>query len=458
MNPEEQPSSKKTLWIGLGIFFFLLLAGGLVWYFWGGGNTGGVTKLFPFSPSSGEDVPQTDTDRHEIGGDSNGDSGLVAADRLFRQLSLKPVAGAYALKRDGEQYVRFIEKETGHAYEIPLAGGVAEQLTNTTIPRIAIADWALGGNAVLLRYLEEDRYTGRETIKTHLARLNLSSALSSDDVGGLTLDFLPDNIVALSVSPDGKSLFYIIKKDGAAVGSVVNVATKATKEVFRSPFTEWLPQFLNNGSILFSTKPSGAVPGYSYVYDPKTKALNRLVREKDGLTALANASGSRVLYGENVAGNAILNSYDPKGFPGDEGTVFYENIIPINTLPEKCAWLSDNMRVLCGAFNLTPTGLIPDLWYQGRISFNDTFWLANTTSGDVTYLSDPKEETGQTFDVANPLLSEDGAYFIFTNKKDGMLWSMRLPQQVGPETSDTIPEGLSPEELKDAQGSLQAPQ
>ncbi|MDO8520788.1 MAG: hypothetical protein Q7S52_01605 [bacterium] len=434
MNPDEQQSSKKWLWIGLGVFFLLLLAGGLLWYFFGGTKPGGgAGELFPFgAPSEGGDVrTDTDADRHEIGGEEGGGFEDVGAERLFRQLANVPVAGAYALERSGEQYIRYIEKETGHAYEIALEAGEARQLTNTTIPRIAIADWADNGNAVVLRYLEEDPLSGREVIKTYLGRLALSSASGTDMTGSLTMEFLPDNIIALSVAQDGKDFFYLIKKGSEVVGSIVNLNTRTTKEVFRNSFSEWTPQLLNDDTIILTTKPSGAVPGYSYLYDPKTKALKRLVREKDALTMLGTPSGSRALYGENVAGNAALNAYNPKGFAGDEGFVFYEKTLPITTLPEKCAWLEDGIQALCGAFISTPRG-VPDLWYKGALFFSDTFWSLNTDTDEISYLADPKEETGQEFDVTNPILSRDEQYFIFTNKRDSTLWAMRIPQKTPP--------------------------
>jgi hypothetical protein len=228
------------------------------------------------------------------------------------------------------------------------------------------------------------------------------------------------------------------------------------KVVFQSPLGEWLPQLLNDGTIIVTTKPSGNVAGYSYRYDPKTKMFERIVRERAGLTTQGTASGSRVLYGENTAGNMTLGAYSRLGFAGDEGTIFYDESVSLATLPEKCAWLRDNIRLLCGSFVNTPSGLIPDLWYQGRLSFADTFWLVNTDTDELAFLADPKTEAGQEFDVMNPMVSADEEYFIFTNKKDGTLWSMHVPQTTAPTESVAIPSNLSPAELQDAKGSLPA--
>lgn len=466
---QQQLSVKKWTRIGLVVLFVLFILGGL-WYLFGRGTKVGnvIGEIFPFGAPSSDDSQENrvGTTGGATGGGQDGIKDVILEGPMFRQLASVPVASAYALKRDGIPSVRYIEKETGHTYEVNLRDGVARQLTQTTIPRIALADWALDGDAVILRYLERDTFSGRDVIKTRLGRLiaattgektslDLSSASSSfDRVGAMKIEPLPDDIIALSVAPNGKNLFYLIKTANGVSGSTIDLKTRVTKAVFQNTFSEWSPQLLDDGTIVLTTKPSGKVEGYSYRYDPKTRALERLIREKNGLTTLGTESGSRVLYGENIGQNSTLGVYSKLGFAGDEGAVFYEKTIPLATLPEKCAWLPDGIRLICGSFVNTPSGLIPDLWYQGRMFFSDTFWSVNTDTDELVYLADPKTEAGQEFDVTNPIVSIDGNYFIFTNKKDGTLWSMRVPQREAPdEETGALPSNLSPAELQDVKGS-----
>ncbi|OGZ11531.1 MAG: hypothetical protein A2942_00750 [Candidatus Lloydbacteria bacterium RIFCSPLOWO2_01_FULL_50_20] len=453
---EQEQSSKKRLLVGLVILLVLLILGGLFWYFFGRSPEGGREgELFPFG------TPSQDTERTEAGssdtpaaGEGQQVSEINIEEPMFRQLANVPVLGAYALEREGIEYVRYIERETGHTYEVNVRDGSRKQLTNTTISRIQLADWAQNGNMVVLRHLEQDPLSGRDIIKTRLGRLDLSADSSSGEVGGMVLETLPDDITALSVAPDGKNLFYLVKTTNGVSGSMMNFDTRTKKRVFQNSFSEWLPQLLNDGTVMLTTKPSGKVEGYSYHFDPKTGNLVRLVREKQGLTTLGDGTGSRVLFGENIAKDAVLGVYSKSGFPADEGIVFYEKILLITALPEKCVWLSDNIHTVCGSFITTPSGLIPDLWYQGRLSFADTFWAANTDTDELAFLVDPKKEVGQEFDVMNPLLSVDQNYFIFTNKKDGTLWSMRIIQKQTANTSPVDTSGLSPAELEDVKGSL----
>ena len=295
---EQEQSSKKRLLVGLVILLVLLILGGLFWYFFGRSPEGGREgELFPFG------TPSQDTERTEAGssdtpaaGEGQQVSEINIEEPMFRQLANVPVLGAYALEREGIEYVRYIERETGHTYEVNVRDGSRKQLTNTTISRIQLADWAQNGNMVVLRHLEQDPLSGRDIIKTRLGRLDLSADSSSGEVGGMVLETLPDDITALSVAPDGKNLFYLVKTTNGVSGSMMNFDTRTKKRVFQNSFSEWLPQLLNDGTVMLTTKPSGKVEGYSYHFDPKTGNLVRLVREKQGLTTLGDGTGSRGLF------------------------------------------------------------------------------------------------------------------------------------------------------------------
>lgn len=459
----EQGRSKIWLWITLGVVLVLILA--FAYFLTLGKSTPvgeTIGKVLPFGQLGEETVRDPISGGGDISG-SNPDStgsgtNTDAPEPIFRQLAARAVSGAHPVSVGEDQHIRYIEKETGHAYEVRIKDGATRQLTNTTIPRIYEAYWGFGGNAVILRYLEEDSLSRKDVIKTNLAYLSLPSASSSDAIGTMLIEFLPDNITSVSVSPNGKKLFYLLKTTDGVSGSIVDLQTKNTKEVFRNAFSEWLPELLDTGDVVLTTKPSGEVPGHAYLYSPDTKKIERMVRNKNGLTTKGNSDGSRIFFAENVARSVIFGAYDKKGFVGDEGEVRHENILSITTLPEKCAWKISGISAICAAFTGLPNKLIPDDWYQSTFAFDDTFWSINTNTNEIAYLADPIDETKQEFDVVFPLLSLDEHYFVFINKTDSTLWSMRIVEPVSEETTPDapveIPPDLSPEELKDAQASI----
>ena len=77
--------------------------------------------------------------------------------------------------------------------------------------------------------------------------------------------------------------------------------------------------------------------------------------------------------------------------------------------------------IYCGVPNLIPHLDYPDEWYQGIVSFNDSIWKVNISTGEISLLL---EETNT--DIIKPFLSPNEDYFIFINKKDNTLWSFKL--------------------------------
>lgn len=454
-----QSSSRKKIIIVITGIIILILVLGLGYYFLLRKDATGTTKpLGALFGNVAENVSGTSDTNTGITQTSNNNTDINGTEKepLFRQLSTIPTSGATSVTLNGKTFVRYVTRELGYVYQVDPKTGDTTQLTNTTIPRIYEAYWGEQGNSVVLRFLKDDQVTKQGIIKTYLAYLNLPLATgsSTDAIGSLTGEFLPDNISAVSMSPDGKKLFYLLPIPEGVSGSIVDLSTKNTREVFRNSFSEWLPELQNNDQVILTTKPSANIKGFSYLYDFNKKSFTRLLREKDGLTTHGQ-SGDKMLYSENIGRNNILGLYDAKGFSTDEGAVSHEEPLSLTTLPEKCAWFNNTKEVLCGSFTANSHMQIPDDWYRSVYSFSDTFWKINTDTSEITLIADPKDTIKQEFDVLLPFITRDQTHFIFVNKKDGTLWSMHIEETVAETTENT--QGLTPEELKDAQGSAPSP-
>ena len=72
-------------------------------------------------------------------------------------------------------------------------------------------------------------------------------------------------------------------------------------------------------------------------------------------------------------------------------------------------------------------GNFPDDWYQGLFSFSDNLYKVNTSTGTTSLIADMNATYSQNLDIVNPALSANEKYFIFKNKTDGTLWSIKLP-------------------------------
>jgi hypothetical protein len=407
----EERSNKKIIVIGLIALLLLAIVGGFYLLMKKSGSssiTETIGKVLPFGTPT-EDIPGGSIEGGDKspGGGNGGGTTDGDVEPIFKRITDKPAAGLITLIREDSEFVRYVDRETGHIFEANIRSGENKELTNTTIPRIHEAFWGLNGDAVVMRYLEEDPYTKVDIIKTTLGYLSLPTEAGGDAVGTLLVgsDNLPDNITTVSLSPDGKKLFYLLRTTDGVSGSVVDLSTRITKEVFRNSFTEWTPEILDTNQIIFTTKPSAHIPGHAYRYDITTKTFERIVRNKAGLTTHTNATGERILYAENLIKNIVFGVYDQKGFASDEGETNHESVLSITTLPEKCAWRNGGSRTICAAFSFSPAYPMPDTWYRGSQVLIDTFWSVDTNTNEVAFLYDPQKEVNQSFDVITPVLS-----------------------------------------------------
>lgn len=232
--------------------------------------------------------------------------------------------------------------------------------------------------------------------------------------------FLPQNIVAASMSPELPELFYLTKDNLGVIGYVHDLIENTKTSVFESPFTEWLTNWTGPESINITTKPSYRATGYSYQLNPIDQRYFKTLGNKNGLLVYNNADSSKAIV--SYIENNVLETgiYD-----------FVTNrIVPllIQTFPEKCTWASDNITLYCAVPNaLANRDQYPDTWYQGRELFTDTLWKINTETFQEEIISNiPIEYENISLDIIKIAISPKDEYLYFIDKKTEYLWSYRL--------------------------------
>ena len=318
--------------------------------------------------------------------------------------------------------IRFVKSTSGILYDQAIRKQEAERkITDTAVPRVAEAFFDSSKNNVVMRYLKDS------VIQTYIAKLtfakidpNLTQAEKDAitkiaEVGG---DFLPENIEAVSISPDGKNLFYMNPVSGGVAGITYNFSTKAKKQIFDTPLREWIANWATDSKVNLTTKSSGLVQGYSFLLDTKTSSFNKNLGGIEGLTTLMSPDGKKVLYAKAVAGG--LATYVLELSTGKEVS------ISPNAMPEKCIWTNDSKAIYCAAPVKTVSFVYPDDWYKGKISFDDALWMIDATdyTGNIEY--DFLLKNGVTIDAVNLQLRDEEDYIGFINKKDGSLWGLDL--------------------------------
>lgn len=296
--------------------------------------------------------------------------------------------------------LRYVERSTGHIYQMYLDTKNSGTISNSTIPGVYEVLFDGLANSTIYRYVSDDN----KSITSFLAQLGGNSS------------FLAPDILSISLSPEKNKFFSLTKNKDSAVGTIKSFNGGKTVQIFSSPFSEWLPQWVTENNIYLTTKPSYLVEGNIFSLNITNGTLTKLFGGVLGLTTLSDSTGNFVLYGESLDIGPKLNLFDIKKHTSIDLGVY--------GLPEKCVWSNDNIYIYCAIPNTIIGTQYPDFWYQGLTSFTDYFVKININTKDVSVLANSQDET--PIDAINLFLSKNKDKLFFINKKDGTLWSLDL--------------------------------
>jgi len=331
----------------------------------------------------------------------------------LRQLSVEPVAGAGILdvKRATTtgSVVRYIEKATGHIFEVELFSPNQNRISNTTIPLVSDAIFGNKNNSIIARYLKDDN----QTVDTFSLTIKNTSTITENNITGIAF---PPNINEVSIL--GDSLFYLQQTDGASLGYTSNFAGTKRVQIWNSPIKELLAQYVNTKTVALTTKPAQNIGGFLYFVDTGSGQTRKILGDILGLSTLTNAVATQVLYLEEGS-NANMYVFDTK-------TKSSTNISP-TTFPEKCLWskLSQNI-IYCAVPRENIDGQSLANWYKGFVSFTDDIWKYDVKNNTSTLVENLSDDSAKSIDVIKPILSEKEQYLVFINKIDNSLWSLDL--------------------------------
>ncbi len=295
--------------------------------------------------------------------------------------------------------LRYVERATGHIHQMYLDTKVTGQVSNGTIPTVYEALFDGKANSLLYRYIGDD---GR-SITSFLATL-----------GSANGEFLPADILDVSVSPDKSKFFYLTKTAQGVVGTTRSFRDTKKTQIFSSSLTELLSEWVTDQKVFLTTKADSSVNGSVFSLNTGTGVLTKILGGVKGLTTLANNDGSFVLYSVSTNSGPRLGIFDVKNHTSKD--------LNINGLPEKCIW-KDTFIYCAIPNNATGTGY-PELWYRGQVSFTDHFVKINTTTYESTTLADSAYEI--PIDGTHLFLDDTDTTLFFINKKDSTLWSLNL--------------------------------
>ena len=416
----------------------MLVFGGALYFMFQSGSTNtdtidgtatkksGLFSFFPFIGGGTQAPVVTPVASDEGFTEPELPTGVQTGTEALSQLSTRPVAGLIVLPAPDTSTttssthsalgatlpeeklprIRYVEQGTGTVYETTTSGTVESRLTSTVIARSAHAVFANKGESIAIRFIKNDN----TTIGTFLGRIASGTTTS---VGTLEGSFLPDGILDIVPSSDGKSYGYIIGSESGSVGMTMRSDGSGKKQLFQSLLSEWLLDW-KVGGITVTSKAASGVSGYAYTVSGNG-VFQKVIGPVAGLTTNLAPNGKKLLF--NTSAERTLRLSLRTIASG------VDTPVELSTLPEKCVWNTKSSLIYCAVPQNLFNENYPDAWYQGTISFTDAIWKIDATTGLTTRIT-----TGSEALIDATMLSLDSTerFLIFVNKNDGTPWSLDL--------------------------------
>ncbi len=310
--------------------------------------------------------------------------------------------------------IRYIDQASGNIFDAYADTRTPKRLSNTTIPRLHDAVFAMDGGQVILRYIKDDN----QTIESFLGTVP-AEVPDGADLNPFLGTFLPEGITDYSVSPDGKKFFFMTIENNQTVGETMDFATKLRKQIFTSSFTEWKSDWSTATTITLTPRATGLMPGFTYSLDATTGSFKKIFGGISGLTSLLSSDSSILAYSQSVPNDLRLMLYSTAQKEG--------SATGLHTTASKCVFNKSGANLYCGASDYLPNAIYPDAWYRGEMQMTDSIWKINTLlSTDNTLLENPLDDKGVAIDAVNLQLDPSEKYLFFQNKRDGTLWELEL--------------------------------
>ncbi len=392
----------QRILVGIGIFVVvtLLLLWGYLLLF---GTPNNINSVFTDLGIIGQPTEiQTET--------NSGNTQLADNQNQLRQLTTKVVAGFVYLPKieastttpEKPERIRYVERGTGHVYEINLDNNSESRISGNTTGKTVNAIFNLSGELVVL---ESEQVT--DIIPTIVA------------LGGNTVKStkLPINSSNFSFNNIG-DIRYTTIENNQTFARQYDWQENLTQDLWTTPMTE-IEVFWSDNKTYLTNKNSPWFKGGVYeIINGNTQRINQ--KNLYSFSAVIDKSGNNILYSgfdtdrqkitnaiQNIENNSLANA-------------------SVLAVPEKCTH-SELTGFICALSSQINDGNRESLskWYKGEITSSDTLWQQNT-DGSAKILSYLPNLAGFDIDVIKLFVTEDGKKLLFLNKTNNSLWLYNL--------------------------------
>ncbi len=324
--------------------------------------------------------------------------------QVMRLISNEPVAGSVFIETQRGDIVRYIEKATGHIYDVPTFENTVSRISNTTIPQLYTAKFTENGSGFITQYIKDD-----SSLETLYGKI-----ISTSTEQTVTGTILSKKIMSFDVSPNGKTVFTLETTQNGSEGYISTPSGTNKKLIWTSPLRELIPQYTSDTHIGLQTKPHSSAYGILFDVDTNTSAKKILVSNHKNLTTLPYINKNYILY-SNTTGLFTVNTT----------TGVSEELSP-STFAEKCVWAHTKAFIYCAVPQTTLNSNSLYAWYKGEVSYSDTVWEYDIEKNTARELVNPVDVDGRVVDISSISINKSDTLLLIQSKIDGSLWTIKI--------------------------------
>ncbi len=317
-------------------------------------------------------------------------------------LSKNSVLGA-SIDASGKK-VKYYDKATGNILSVAFNGSDLSTLSSANLAGLIEAFWSPDKEKVI-SYFEEN-----EQIKKYLH--NYSSGQST---------LLKTEIKQSVWSPDSKKIASLTYDENSATSliSVSNADGSDFQNIFQTRIKDIILEWPASDKISVQTKPSGLAEGTLIFLNPESGEFTTALNGLYGLNAKWSPLGNIFIYSSTSASgkNPSLSSANQFG----QNKISFE----ISTIADKCVFSQDTRFLFCAVpEKVSENAVWPDDYYKGLVATNDSFYKINMETGQKNLILQADGE--KSYDASEIFLSPEENYLIFINRRDGLLYSLKI--------------------------------
>lgn len=359
-------------------------------------------NLFPFANNTvvSEEIPFA-TSTPEL---PQNQQSVGAVEQQVRLISNEPVAGGTFILGVKGDSVRYIEKATGHIFDVPTFENGVNRVSNTTIPQLYTASFTENGAGFIAQYTKDG-----DLIETFYGKIIGTSTEKS--VSGTILS---RSILTFAISPDQKNIFTLEKTQNGSEGYISLPNGSSKKLIWSSPLKELIPQFISDSHIGLQSKPHPSAFGVFFDVNTTNGLKNLMISDEKNLSTLPNTKKPY-----------MLHSNDAGLFVTDIKTVISKELSP-QTFPEKCVWANTKALLYCAVPKTTITSNSLYAWYQGKVSYSDDIWEYDVVGNTSRQVVNLENLAGRSIDIGHISINQTDTLLLIQSKTDGSLWTVKI--------------------------------